>query len=347
MNKTLASYLANVATAAEVAPFGVPGLWHMNNFFNSSLVWAASAVVQAKHRLATEPTFDSEMLVKAKVRLHTIKAIYNSYGESVAINHLELPHVQRALGLDREPDLSQLKADAKKSAMTAVEQALIMGRSTVGLFGAEYAKKLASANATRLLRQQQLEDVYDMVHTTPDPALYDEAECATFTDRLYSQCMSIARANWQYSEAQLTDTSLKIFHPEKYTRYKAVNEGCAAFLAEHGIKRDQLLTWSSNVHKFSAHEAELFDKTLAQHEAAAKADMEAYEQQEQLAEAAQKAANRFKRVPTEASITRLHEATQAAEARKAEDITAAAKKAAQAAKKAAKKAAKETTVVTA
>ena len=166
MNKTIAAYLANVATAAEHAPYGTPGLFQMNAFFNNSLVWAANSVATAQIRCDAEPTADNdEKLAKANVRLHTVKALYVQYADEVAIPQLELPHVERFMGLDKEPDVTEIQKQANNAAKAAVRNALMAGRNPQGVYAKTYATKTAAMAKVREDRRAQLMEVYTLVHT--------------------------------------------------------------------------------------------------------------------------------------------------------------------------------------
>lgn len=318
MNKTIASYLANVATAAEHAPYGVPGLFQANAFMNNGLVWAANSVVTAQKRFDVEPTADNEERIeKATVRLHTIKALYDQYAEDVAIPKLEMPHVERFMGLDKEPDVTEIANQAANAAKAAVRNALLAGRNPKGVYAKEYAIKTAAMAKVREERRAALNDVYGLVHTDADEHYYDESEVENFTERMHDKFMSIARANWMYASDALTDVSLRTFNVEKYNRLAAAQAGCRAFMQEFGITDTALADWRKHLDAFVASEVAEFATTEAELDAAVAAEQAAFEGAERDAIAKAKAEKTVRRVVKNSKHSK--DAAEATLARKEED----------------------------
>lgn len=328
MNRILAQYLTHAATAAEVAPFGTPGIFQVNYFFNNSLVWAASSVARARIALDAEPTESNhERYERATVRLNTVASFYQTYASEVACPKLELPHVQRFLGLDKEPDTTQLTEQAQKAAKSAVQSACIMGRNPAGVYAKTYASKLVEMERVRNERAAMLDEVYSLVHTEPSEHLYDEAEVETFIDGMESMLMSVARANWLHTRAQLTDSSMQMFRVEKYQRVKASNLGCATFLHDQGISDETLVKWADSLSAFADKEALAHSSTVANAEAVAAQHEQEFLAQQAAQQAVESVAHKvLRRVRTPASIAREQEATAAALARKTEDEAIAATK---------------------
>jgi hypothetical protein len=341
MNRTLSQYLAHVATAAEHAPFGTPGVWQANYFFNNSLVWAANSVATAAKAYSDEETDSNhERYKKALMRLHTTLSLYIDYTDCVACPKLELPHVQRYLGLDKEPDVTKIVESAKAAAKLAVQTALIMGRKTAGLYGVVYTNKLGEMEKQRSKRLSLLNDVYSLVHTDLDMALVDNAECERFIEDMESTLMSIARANWLHTRAQLSDDSMQMFNVEKYNRIAATHKGCEIFLNDQGITTDALVEWVGKLTAYSTKEAEQYEGTLATATAQAEDEEKAFLAQQDAEKAAAAEAKRKPRKgKSNAQVAAEKAATAAALARKAEDDAILAKKIAKAAKRTSKKAA--------
>lgn len=343
MNRTLAAYLANVATAAEVAPFGTPGIFQMNAFMNNALVWAANSVASAQRAFDIEPTeANDDKMKQATVRLHTIAAIYHSYAEDVAIPKLELPHVERFMGLDREPDVTEIELQATNAAKLAVRNALLAGRNPKGVYAKAYAQKTVAMAKVREERREQLAMVYGLVHIEPDSDLYDEAAVQNFIDNLHDKCMSIARANWMYACNALTDVSLRTFNPEKYQRLTAVQLGTRAFMAEFGISDAALTEWRAHLDRFVAAEQAEFAGTEAELTAACDAEAAAHAAEQAELVAKEKASKVLNVVKSDARLQREAEERNRLSAIAEEEAAAKAKKAAAKAKREAKKAAAAT-----
>ncbi len=318
MNRTIPSYLANVATAAEFAPFGCPGIFQMNAFMNNSLVWAAASVAMAQSKRDEEPTADNdERLMKANVRLHTIGAIYNEYAQDVAIPKLEMPHVERFLGLDKEPDITEIKNQATNAAKAALRNAHLSGRNPKGVYTKEYMLKTLAMAKAREERKAQLQAVYSLVHTEPDLALYDEEAVTIFTEKLHDKAMTIARGNWLHATHALTDVSLSTFNPSKYQRLEAARLGCLSFMAEFGITPEALTKWQSNLEHTVSLEASKFEATEAELDAAVEAEAEQFEREQNELAATDKAEKLVRLVKSDSRVAR--EAGEASLARKEED----------------------------
>lgn len=327
MNRTLSSYLANVASAAEFAPFGTPGLYQANYFFNNSLVWAASSVASAKKAFDKSPTDENdERIMKATIRLHTIKALYDEYSESVAIPKLEEPHVQKFLGIDKEPDVTQIKAQADTAARTAYRNALLTGRPTAGLYAKEYALKTIAMSKDRETRREMLQEVFSLVHTQADPLihanthpdLYDSVNIDTFTEKMHDVFMAIARANWLYATHALSDVSLQTFNPSKYTRLEATRLGCRAFMKEFGVTDEALKDWTGKLNAAVNAESVAFQATEQELDASVEAEAQAFADA-QAVESAEAQADKLKARLVKGDNRAAREAGIAAQARAEED----------------------------
>ena len=321
MNKMLSQYLLYVATAAEHAPFGSPGLWNMNAFLNNSLVWAAAGVVTAKARCEAEDTDENaEKLNNALVKFHTLKGVLTTYGDSVAIPSLEQPHVARYLGVDREPDMTQLEQQAKDAAKAAFKQAKIAGWKTEGLVAKVYNAKLATYHQQREERKAMVVAVFHQVHDDLDQGMYDEGHrlVEDFFERFESMMITIARSGWLRAREALTDDSMAVFAKSRYTRLCAELQGCQKFLSECGISEQELIGWAKKLEDAASTEAQTFTGTLKDAEAEAEAELAALE-----ANKAPVKEKIVRRVESEASKKRREEANAAATSRKTEDAAAA------------------------
>ena len=344
MNRILSAYLARVATAAEHAPFGVAGVWQVNRFFNSSLVWAAKSVIDNKDRFETEQTAEAqERLAKAKVRFHTVLGLYRTYvgaeatddgiAAGVACPKLELPHVQQYLGLDRiipkEKIVEQAKAAAGTALMAAITGGYVSGdpKARKAYYAAAYTKKTKAMDEATAKNLRQLDAVFGQCWEDFDATLYDEGEIENFISRMRSMLMLTARANWLANKTKQVDDDMAMLDPEKYEKAKSWMLGCENFLNEFGVTTGALEAWEVKINGAVKAVADEYsgdtDKLMAEIDGIEAEVMQDVAEAEAKEAMPVRALNHLNKDGSIKATYKAHEAGQAAAARKAEDKTLA------------------------
>lgn len=215
---SIVTNLTQIAAASEYFDRATGAAWKIRAALTNMGVWAANAV------LAAQDSNNVEREASAIVRLATIRTWLHDANQSSFMLDLTPTSVANTLGLNREVDVHE-------EAVRVARNKCVQTRSAMN-FKKFYDSAVAAIEEQRIVRQQRVEDIANMLSDTstrlnpdladhfntfyhmsshldgddnvPDSELYDDATVEREADRLSETVANALEAMWAECDTQLS-----------------------------------------------------------------------------------------------------------------------------------------------